>query len=35
MAEEGVIFSDGKLDDAVVFNAGAHVDIQEATQVGR
>jgi len=35
MAEEGVIFSDGMLDDAIAFNAGARVEIKAAVQTGR
>jgi NAD kinase len=35
MAEEGVIFSDGMLDDAVPFNAGAQVEIGLAARCGR
>ena len=34
MAEEGVIFSDGMLDDAIPFNAGARVDISNAARQG-
>jgi len=35
MAEDGVIFSDGMLDDAIAFNAGAQVEIGLADRVGR
>jgi NAD kinase len=35
MAEEGVIFSDGMLDDAITFNAGAHVQVGVAEKRGR
>ena len=35
MAEEGVIFSDGMLDDSMAFNAGAIVEIRAATASGR
>ncbi len=35
MAEEGVIFSDGMLDDALPFNAGSRVSISRANQTGR
>ncbi len=34
MAEEGVIFSDGMLDDAIAFNAGARVGVTVAAQTG-
>jgi len=34
MAEEGVIFSDGMLDDAIPFNAGARVEITNAARQG-
>ena len=35
MAEEGVIFSDGMLDDAIAFNAGSRVDIFVSEKQGR
>ena len=35
MAEEGVVFSDGMLDDAISFNAGQIVNIGLAKQQGR
>lgn len=34
MAEEGVLFSDGMLDDAIPFNAGSAVNIQVAPKRG-
>lgn len=34
MAEEGVIFSDGMLDDAIAFNAGSRVEILKAAEAG-
>lgn len=35
MAEEGVIFSDGMLDDAIPFNAGSLVEIRRTEQSAR
>jgi hypothetical protein len=35
MAEEGVIFSDGMLDDALPFNAGTRAEVRVADGVGR
>lgn len=35
MAEEGVIFSDGMLDDAIAFTAGAQVEVGLAEKIGR
>lgn len=35
MAEEGVIFSDGMLDDAIAFNAGSRVSLHRAARKGR
>ena len=35
MAEEGVIFSDGMLDDALPFNAGTQAEVRVADGVGR
>jgi hypothetical protein len=35
MAEEGVIFSDGMLDDAIAFNAGTRVNIDRAGRTGQ
>jgi len=35
MVEEGVIFSDGTLDDALPFNAGTRAEVRVANGVGR
>ncbi len=35
MAEDGVVFSDGMLDDALPFNAGTRAEVRVADRVGR
>jgi hypothetical protein len=35
MSENGVVFSDGILDDTIEFNAGMQIDISVADRIGR
>jgi hypothetical protein len=35
MAEDGVVFSDGMLDDALPFTAGTRAEVRVADGVGR